>query len=99
MVIDKIGNINNIVEPNRGKPVSRSTELKKNDKIEISSEAKQAAEVSNYSQTVMDTQDAVRADRVREIKNQVQNGTYQGFNDNKVIEMVADKIATYLLRR
>jgi anti-sigma28 factor (negative regulator of flagellin synthesis) len=39
----------------------------------------------------------IRAERVRAIKEQVQNGTYN-FNDNKVLEMVADKIASFLLR-
>jgi anti-sigma28 factor (negative regulator of flagellin synthesis) len=99
MVIDKIGNINNISEPNRPKGVSRSREVTRNDKVEISSEAKQAAETSRYAQTVLETPDTSRADRVREIKMQIQNGTYDKFSDDRVLEMVADKIATFLLRK
>lgn len=99
MVIDKIGNINNIVETNRSKNVSRTRDVSRNDKVEISSEAKQAAEVSRYTQTVLDTPDAARAERVQQIKLQIQNGTYDKFNDDNVIEMVADKIASYLLRK
>ncbi|MBP7585718.1 MAG: flagellar biosynthesis anti-sigma factor FlgM [Spirochaetes bacterium] len=98
MVIDKIGNINNIPESNRSKSVSRSRETSRNDKVEISSEAKQAAETSHYTRMVRDTSDPERAQRVREIKDQIANGTYN-FDDAHVVEMVADKIATYLLRR
>ncbi len=99
MVIDKIGNINNVVETGKSKGVSRAKEVGRNDSIEISSEAKQAAEVSRYTQTVMETPDAARAERVREIKAQIQNGTYDKFNDDRVLEQVADRIATYLLRK
>lgn len=99
MVIDKIGNINNIVESNRSKSVSRSRETGRNDKVEISSEAKRAAETSHYTQMVRDTSDSDRARRVQEIKAQIANGTYDRFDDAHVVEMVADKIASYLLRR
>ena len=96
MAIDKISNINNIIEPKKNKPAAGAKEIKKNDSVQISSEGKQAAEISKQMQIVRETPD-IRADRVNAIKEQIKNGTYD-FNDNKVLEMVASKIANFLLR-
>ncbi|MBN2402517.1 MAG: flagellar biosynthesis anti-sigma factor FlgM [Spirochaetes bacterium] len=98
MVIDKIDNINNIVEPKRTKSVSKSNELKKTDSLEISSEGKKAAKIAEYTQIVNEIPD-IRIDKVNAIKEQIENGTYNKFTDDKVLEMVADKIAANLLRR
>ncbi|HDP79672.1 MAG TPA: flagellar biosynthesis anti-sigma factor FlgM [Spirochaetes bacterium] len=98
MVIDKIGNINNIVESKNAKSVSKAKETKKADSVQISTEAKMAAETARYSQIIKDTPD-IRMDRVREIKSRILDGTYDKFNDDKVLEMVADKIARHLLRK
>jgi anti-sigma28 factor (negative regulator of flagellin synthesis) len=97
MVIDKIGNINNIAEPKKTRSTSGPRETGRNDSdsILISTEGKKAAEISRHIQMVNEAPD-IRAERVRAIKEQVQNGTYN-FNDNKVLEMVADKIASFLL--
>lgn len=96
MVIDKIGNINNIIEPKKNRPAGGSKEVKKNDSVQISSEGKKAAEVSRHAQVVHETPD-IRADRVKDIKEQIQKGTYN-FDDNSMLEMVAGKIANFLLR-
>jgi negative regulator of flagellin synthesis FlgM len=98
MVIDKIDNINNIVDPKRTKSVSKNNELKKTDSLEISSEGKQAAKIAEYTQIVKDVPD-IRVDKVNAIKEQIEKGTYDKFTDNKVLEMVADKIAANLLRK
>ena len=97
MVIDKIGNINNITETNKSKSVSGLKETKKNDSVQISSEAKKAAEMSRFIQIINEAPD-VRSERVSLIKEQIENGTYN-FNDTKILEMVADKIAGFLMRR
>lgn len=97
MVIDKIGNINNIIEPKKTKSVSSSKEVKHSDSVQISSEAKNAAETAKISQVIHSAPD-IRVDRVKEIKEQIANGTYN-FDDQKVLDMVADKIATFLLRK
>ncbi|HMB20561.1 MAG TPA: flagellar biosynthesis anti-sigma factor FlgM [Spirochaetota bacterium] len=97
MVIDKIGNINNIVDTKNTKPVSKNKSIDKSDSVQISSEAKSAAEQAKISQIVKDTPD-VRAEKVRDIKARIAEGTYDKFDDNKVLEMVAEKIATQLLR-
>ncbi|HOD13854.1 MAG TPA: flagellar biosynthesis anti-sigma factor FlgM [Spirochaetota bacterium] len=97
MVIDKIGNINNIIEPKKSNPVASAKETKKKDSIEISSEGKKAADASKVAQLVKDSPD-IRADRIQEIKDQIANGTYN-FDDPKMLDMVADKIATFLMRK
>jgi negative regulator of flagellin synthesis FlgM len=96
MVIEKIGNISNTAETKKSKPVSGKKEDFKSDSIQISSEGKQAAEVAKNTQIVKDSPD-MRIDRVKDIKMRIENGTYD-FNDNKMLEMVADKIASFLLR-
>ncbi len=96
MVIDKIGNINNIIEPKKNRPASGSKEVKKNDSVQISSEGKMASEISRHTQIVHETSD-IRADRVKAIKEQIEKGTYD-FDDNKVLEKVAGRIASFLLR-
>ena len=96
MVIEKIGNINNITETKKGKPVSAKKEDIRTDSVQISSEGKLAAEIAKNTQIIKDTPD-VRLERVKDIKQRIENGTYD-FNDNKVLEMVADKIANFLLR-
>ena len=97
MVIDKIGNINNIVEPKKSNPVSGTKETKKKDTIQISSEGKLAAEVSKMTQAVRDSAD-IRVERVREIKEKIANGTYD-FDNAQVIEHVADRITSFLMRK
>lgn len=97
MVIDKIGNINNIVEPKKANPVTTSKQIKKNDSVQISSEGKQAAEVSKLAQVVKSAPD-IRVDRVKEIKEKIANGTYN-FDDAKVLEMVADRVVNFLLKK
>jgi negative regulator of flagellin synthesis FlgM len=97
MVIDKIGNIKNIVEPKNTKSVGKTKSTGKGDSVEISSEAKKAAEQSKIAQVVKQTPD-IRAERVREIKEQIANGTYD-FNDDRIIDKVAEKIAMQLLRK
>jgi len=97
MVIDKIGNINNIIEPKKSGPVSSSKETKKKDSVQISSEAKSAAEVAKLAQTVKSAPD-IRIDRVQQIKELINNGTYD-FNNPDILEKVADRIAGILVRK
>lgn len=96
MVIDKIGNINNIAETKKNKPVSSKNETSRGDSIHISTEGKQAAETARNIQIIKETPD-IRADRVKEIKAKIDNGTYD-FDNKQILEMVADKIASFLLR-
>lgn len=96
MVIDKIGNINNISETRKSKQISGKKDAEKGDSIQISNEGKQAAEIARHSQMIRETPD-IRMERVKELKQMIKEGSYD-FNDNKMLEMVADKIADSLLR-
>ncbi len=96
MVIDKIGNINNITETKKNKAVSAKKETGKTDSIQISNEGKQAAEIAKTSQLIKETPD-IRVERVKELKARIQNGTYD-FDNNQMLEKVAEKIADFLLK-
>lgn len=98
MVIDKIGNINNIIDTKNTKLVSKENKVNKNDSLQISSEGKKAAEIARFTQIVKEIPD-IRVDKVKAIKEQIQNGTYDKFTDDKVLQMVADRIANNLLRK
>jgi negative regulator of flagellin synthesis FlgM len=97
MVIDKIGNINNIIEPKKSNPVTTAKETKKKDSVQISSEAKNAAEVAKLSQVVKETSD-IRVERVKEIKAMIAEGTYN-FDNPEILEKVADKITGFLMKK
>jgi flagellar biosynthesis anti-sigma factor FlgM len=97
MVIDKIGNINNIVEPKKSSHVSGAKETRKKDSVQISSEGKKAAEEARLTGIAKAASD-IRVDRVRELKDAIAKGTYN-FDEPKVIEMVADRIAAFLLKK
>lgn len=96
MVIDKIGSINNITETAKPKHTAETKSSVKNDSVQISSEAKVAAERARYIQIAKDAPVA-KSDNFADIKERVQNGTYD-FNDAKVLGMVADKILGSLLK-
>jgi anti-sigma28 factor (negative regulator of flagellin synthesis) len=96
MVIEKIGNINNITEPKKNKPISEKKEGMRSDSIEISNEGKIAAESAKNTQIIRETPDD-RIDRVKDIKMRIDNGSYN-FNDNKILEMVADRIVDFLVK-
>jgi len=96
MVIEKIGNINNIAEPKKNKAVSDKRNEIRSDSIQISNEGKIAAENAKNAQIIRETPD-IRADRVKDIKMRIDNGSYN-FNDNKILEMVADRIVDFLVK-
>jgi flagellar biosynthesis anti-sigma factor FlgM len=96
MVIDKIGSINNITESKKTKNINKAKDIKQGDSIQISSEGKKAADIAKVNQLVNQASD-VRTERVKEIKAQIADGTYN-FDNQKILELVADKIANALLR-
>jgi negative regulator of flagellin synthesis FlgM len=99
MVIDKVGNINNIYETKKTKNVQRVDGVStSNDSVEISTEGLRAIEEARYTQMVKQAPD-IRSDRVREIKAQIDAGTYDKDLDDKVVSMVADKILSSFLRK
>jgi negative regulator of flagellin synthesis FlgM len=97
MVIDKIGSLNNIVEPKKSSPASTAKTARKNDSVQISSEGKKAAETAKVAQAVKAAPD-IRIDRVRELKQLIESGAYN-FDKPEILETVADKIASALARK
>lgn len=95
-MIDKIGNINNITDTKKNRAVSGKKEVAKSDSIQISSEGKLASEIAKTAQMVKETPD-MRVERIRELKERIQNGSYD-FNDNKILDRVAEKIADFLVK-
>lgn len=99
MVIDKVGNVNNVYDAKRSKGVAKSGQVEQSaDKVQISSEGLKAVEDARYTQIVRDVPD-VREERVQEIKAKIASGEYDKEIDNKILNIVADKILTQLIRR
>ena len=94
MVINKIGNINNIIEPQKNRNVRAKDKIEKNDSINISIEGKQAAEIAKYQQIVSEAPD-VRSEKVAMLKEQIENGSYD-FDDIGKLGVVAGKISDIL---
>lgn len=98
MAIDKIGNLNKIIEPKRTKSVHKKEDVKKsNDSVQLSTESIKAAEEAKYTQIVKETPD-VRQERIDEIKAQMKDGSYDKHLDDKILGMVADKLVNNLLK-
>jgi negative regulator of flagellin synthesis FlgM len=98
MAIDKIGDLNKIIEPKRTKSVQKKDGVtKSNDSIQFSSESLKAAEEAKYTQIVKETPD-VRQERIEELKAQMKDGTYDKHLDDKILGMVADKLVNNLLK-
>ena len=99
MVVDKVGNINNIFDTKRAKNVQKNGQVgASSDSVQISSEGLKAVEEAKFTQIVKEAPD-VRAERVQEIKAQMLAGTYDRDLDDKVINMVADRLLNNLLRK
>jgi len=98
MTVDKVGNLNNIPESKRSKGVLRNDQVSQgNDSIQISTEGLKAVEEARYAQVVREAPD-VRAERVKEIKSRIDDGTYNSDMDEKILSIVADKILANFIR-
>ncbi|MDH4200477.1 MAG: flagellar biosynthesis anti-sigma factor FlgM [Spirochaetia bacterium] len=98
MVIDRIGNVNNITGADQIQN-QKSKEIKKGigeDTVSISREAQKAQELSRAGEIVKSAAD-IRPDRVKEVREKLNRGDYDK-PDNELLEKVAEKIAQSLLR-
>lgn len=99
MTIDKVGNVNNVFDAKRTKSVQKNGQLPQgNDSVAISTEGLKAIDDARITQMVRETPDT-RADRVEQIKAQMLSGAYDKDIDNKILDLVADKILTQILRK
>ena len=96
MMINKVGNIQNVIEPKKSKPVAEKDNVSRADSAHISIEGKQAAEFARNLQMVNESPD-IRVDKIREIKEKINNGTYD-FDDRDIINKVAEKLTAVLLK-
>lgn len=96
MMINKVGDVQNIIEPKKSKPTVTRDSVSRSDSASISIEGKQAAEFARNLQMVQDAPD-VRMDKIRDIKEKINNGTYN-FDDKDIINKVAEKMAAVLLK-
>ena len=103
MLIDKVSNPEGIVPSNKFK-VNKARSIFKeagNDQANISEEAKKAYQAQERSRVVEAAKEIVkkspdiRKERIEEVQARLSSGYY---NNNKIIEQVADKIAQSLLR-
>ncbi len=98
MVIDRIGNINRIVNTDKTQS-SKTKEVKSSatgDTVSISAEAQKAQDVARIKGMVKETSD-VREDRIKAVRDKLEAGAYDG-PDNEILERVAEKIAQNLTR-
>jgi len=95
-MINKVGDIQNIIEPKKSKPALAKDNASRVDSASISLEGKQAAEFARNLQMVNSAPET-RADRVREIKDKINNGLYD-FDDKNIIGKVAEKLTAVLLK-
>ena len=96
MMINKVGDIQNILEPKKTKPALPKEHVSRADSATISVEGKQAAEFARNLQMVKGSPD-IRADKIRELKEKISDGTYD-FDNKDVINDVAGKITSILLK-
>jgi anti-sigma28 factor (negative regulator of flagellin synthesis) len=96
MVINKVGDIQNIIEPKKTKPALTKDSVSRSDSAYISIEGKQAAELARSLQMVNDSPDT-RVEKIRDIKDKINNGTYN-FDDKDIINKVAEKLTAVLLK-
>ena len=96
MMINKVGDIQNILEPKKTKPALPKELVSRADSATISVEGKQAAEFARNLQMVKGSPD-IREDKIRELKEKINNGSYD-FDNRNVINGVAGKIASILLK-
>ena len=98
MVIDRIGNVNNITGADQIQS-QKNKEIKKTigeDTVSISKEAQRAQELSKAGEIVKSAPD-IRSERVKEVREKLNRGEYDK-PDNELLEKVAEKIAQSLMR-
>ncbi len=91
MVLNKVGNVNNIYENKKSNSIKRPEKTDRADSIEISSAGLKAAEEAKYTQIIKETPD-VRMEKVQKIKEMIADGSYDKFIDDEVLGKVADKL-------
>lgn len=85
MRIDALNQVSHLYQANKTKKISKSSETEKKDQLEISQSAKDYQTVKNALSQTPD----IREDKVAEIKNAMNTGTY-----NVSAQEIADKMVS-----
>ena len=90
MTIDKIGPLNKILKTQSDVKVNRSSKADKNDRVELSPEAKRMAELAQVEAKVKaapDIRKELTADRIKQLRDKLEDP------DQYLTKEVAEKIA------
>ena len=96
MMINRVGDIQNILEPKKSKSALKKENVSRLDSATISVEGKQAAELARNLQLVKDSPD-VRIEKIRDFRDKINNGIYD-FDDKDVISKTAGKLASVFFK-
>jgi len=88
MDISKINGIDKVLNTTKAKPAGKAEEVAQTDKVSLSAEARQMADLQKAIEIVKNAPD-VRADKVAEMKKFIASG---GYSNSDVISKVADKL-------
>ena len=92
MVIDKIGNVNSIIEPRKPKQNYQVNNVRPaSDSVQISEEGLKAAEEARLAQIVKESPD-IRADKVKELKEKIASGEFDRAIDEKLLGNIAERM-------
>jgi len=92
MVIDKIGNVNSIIEPRKPKQNYQVNNVRPtSDSVQISEEGLKAAEEARLAQIVKESPD-IRADKVKELKEKIASGEFDRAIDDKLLGNIASRM-------
>lgn len=88
MTIDRIGPVDPVSKLNKTTKTQKAAPKEKTDSVNVSSEAKNMAEIYKAAEVVKATSD-VRVDKIEEIKRKLEDPSYI---DDKVLSSVADSV-------
>ena len=88
MTIEGLGPIDSISKLKKNNKTAEPQQVQKSDSVDVSSEAKNLAELYKVNEAVKNSAD-VRLDRIAEIKRKLEDPNYI---DDAVVDMVADNI-------
>jgi len=94
MTIDKIGPLNKILNVNSNIKINKSIKASKKDKVELSSEAKKMAEISQAEAKVSaapDIRKELTPQRIKELRDKLENPDQ--YLTKEVAEKIAEKVA------
>ena len=94
MTIDKIGPLNKILKTQSDVKINKADKKPKNDRVELSAEAKKMAEFSQIEAKVKaapDIRKELTASRIKELRDKIENP--DAYLTKEIAEKIAEKVA------